>query len=142
MTRPKLVAVVRETAASSTASTLDLQDFLLVARQCVEIVETDRLKREQAAILKTEFTPLQVSEFRGEFLGPSERTELRFDDVRSMLQRVMPLKARHTAELSHEYLKALASEDVVRNGTMEFPEFLMFMRNLIDMDLIECMLGT
>jgi len=142
MTRPRLVALLREAAASSASTTIGFLEFLYVARQCQEIVEMDRLRREQAAIVETEYTPLQVSEFRHEFLGQTERTELRFDDVRALLQRVMSLNAKRTAELHHEYLKVLTCDGAPNIETMEFPEFLIFMRRLIDLDLIDWTVGT
>lgn len=141
-TRSQLVALVREAAASSSTPTVGFQDFLYVVRQCQEIVVADRLRREHAVILKTECSQLEVIEFRAEFLGPTERTELCFDDVCSMLQRVMSLSSRRQAEIRHEYLKALGCDLAGKHETMEFPEFLFFMRRLIDLDVIGSLLGT
>jgi len=137
--RPQLVKLMKEVYDGDTEQAgLDFQEFLRLMRQFHDFQERDRLVREQDAIQATKFTLAEVEEFRSLFMGGTDdevRTKLTLSDLQRMVEAICPLNHKHIADL-REIFKQVCCEEADTETKMlgHFPEFLLIMRKLIDMN--------
>lgn len=152
----KILAEVDENGDGS----LDFPDFLRLMRQFDDMQERSRIAKEELAMSKVQFTPTEVEDFRQLFLGKEQRdgsyrNALPFDQFSELIQKVVKLTRKQQEEL-YEFFskidatteggspKALMSstdqlklkrESTANKGlTVDFPEFLLLMDQLLAMD--------
>lgn len=136
--RPTLVQLMKEIDADGNGS-LDFQDFLRLMQQLQDLQLKERCAKESQVVTDTGFTHSQVEEFRELFLADAEDAALSGHALRSMLRTVFPLGDRHLTELG------MAIEDVTGAPCprshdfpkLDFPEFLLLMRKLLDIDFAQ-----
>jgi Ca2+-binding EF-hand superfamily protein len=92
--------------------------------------------KEQAAIAKVGFTPGDVREFRAIFVENDVwyQDQLEYDVVKTVLHRVCILGDRLKQEFHSAWLAVMTKDDGLCPDIMDFPEFLLLMRQLIDTD--------
>lgn len=115
----------------------DFSDFLRLARQLRELWEQDQVVREEEAVRTTGFNAEEVQDFRALFSGSNEglnREELTLPDVKRMIGRVCPLPMI-LADLSAIFRELASPGEGGEHPTADFPEFLLLMRRLLDVDL-------
>merc|ERR1740121_1410589 len=149
--RPYLLKVLQEVAASERANGvgLDFPDFLRILRSFADLLDKDPVAREEDVIAKCGFKRDEVEEFRdlfsvgdgvrgdgaeyGEALA--KRTTMGLVEFTRMVERVAPLSAAELLQLRSLY------RDVVELGAglriAGFPEFLLLMRRLVDMNFAD-----
>jgi len=105
-------------------------------KQLQEMQERDMHEKEVDAVRQTGFSQGEVADFRELFLAADSEgySELSLSDISSMLGTILPLGDKHMLEL-----KAIFEEICAMQGGCEgsrdladFPEFLIFMKRLLD----------
>jgi Ca2+-binding EF-hand superfamily protein len=149
--RPCLLKVLQEVAVSEkeNGEGLDFPDFLRIMRSFVDLLEKDPVAREEDVITQCGFKRHEVEEFRelfsmgdgvrgdgGEYEEALEkRTTMGLVDFIRMVERVAPLSAAELQQLRKLY------KDIVELGAglriAGFPEFLLLMRRLVDMNFAD-----
>lgn len=141
--RPQLLKLLQEVDAD-TSGRLDFADFLRLMRQLHDLENLQSRHDEEQAIMQTLFTQTEVEEFRTLFLR-AERTEEEAADggrrrqlslarFREMIGTICPLGESHVAELMAVLRETLGlcEGHVGLEAGMDFPEFLLLMRRLLD----------
>mmetsp|Transcript_85383 Transcript_85383/g.236612 ORF Transcript_85383/g.236612 Transcript_85383/m.236612 type:complete len:220 (+) Transcript_85383:1-660(+) len=129
--RPYLLRLLAEIDADGNGR-LDLPDFLRLMRQFHDFQEMDHASREQKVVSHTKFTREEVEQFRELFVREAKgrqrgKERLDFNVFAKMIGGVCPLHDRHMAELSTAFKEVAGKE-----GSLEFPGFLLLMRHLLD----------
>jgi hypothetical protein len=126
----ELLEAVREIEINGWNSTFDFSAFVRLMRQAYDTRLRKRVEKEAAAVADTLFSNSEVRDFRKVFIqyDPAGTDRLLFDDLRRMLERILP---------SHS-LKAIW-KSCVKNPCEEmsadFPDFLRIMKECTDQDL-------
>merc|ERR1711920_914960 len=84
---------------------------------------------------ETKFSHTEVVEFRELFVATGMgKEELGFEDVKKLLECIVPMGAKNVEQLQKEYLTlAVRQEGVMgEEELLDFPEFLWLMRALLD----------
>lgn len=145
--RPFLISVMKETDFNADGH-LDFSDFLRLMRQFQDAREREGIKKEAQAIQDTQFSQLEVEEFREVFLQhcshtevndvfSETRAELAFIQLMDMLKHIINLTIKpHTCPLEILFASVTKSdpegEIPLTEITCDFPEFLNLMRKLLD----------
>jgi len=141
--RPHLLKLLKEVDPSAGAAhhACDFPDFLRLMRQFDDLQERDRLMREQQAIESTKFALAEVEEFRELFLGGGQedevRTKVTFSDMQRMLEAICPMSNKNVSDLRDMFQQVCASDEEETKMVAHFPEFLMLMRKLLDMNFAD-----
>jgi len=126
--RPQLQEMMK-TVAPRTGS-LTFKDFLQLMRIFREIKDKERAQKEMTAVRKTGFSSSEVAEFRELFLASDDESgKLCFDEFRWMIHNITPLGDQLTQELNRMFW-----EFTGKAGEADFPEYLLIMKHLMDMN--------
>jgi len=110
-------------------------EFLQLVRACRNLVEAEMWQQETEAIAKTGFDKNEVNEFRMLFLGDSQpgedNTYVSLAHVKELLGKVVPLGHKRSLALK-EQLASMKGGSGQGEDTVDFPQFLMLMRRLLD----------
>mmetsp|Transcript_12132 Transcript_12132/g.27461 ORF Transcript_12132/g.27461 Transcript_12132/m.27461 type:complete len:914 (-) Transcript_12132:39-2780(-) len=132
--RPQLLEIIAE-ADEDRSGSLDFGDFVRLVRLWRDVEEKDKYAKEIAAIKDNRFGPAEIRDFRELFMGGvKERTRLTPDDLERMLSSTVPLGHRNLKDLKVMYLEEVFPKPHEKVDRLDFPEFLHFMRRLIDMN--------
>jgi len=147
--RPYLLRVLQEVAVSEreNGDGLDFPDFLRIMRSFADLLDKDPVAREEDVIAKCGFTRVEVEEFRAIFAtadgahgDDGEELEEALEKTKTlgpvgfirMVEKISPLSAKELTQLRGLY------KDIVEHGAglriAGFPEFLLLMRRLVDMN--------
>jgi len=134
--RPQLVQLIGEADINGDGS-LDFADFLRMMRQFNDLQDRYKITKESSAIQETRFSSAEVSEFRELFLAQGEgRCELTLAEVKEMVSLICPMGDKFASELASIFRETSKRQQGVegRRDRADFPEFLWFMRTLLDMN--------
>jgi len=132
--RPQLLEIVAA-ADEDRSGTLDFGDFVRLVRQWRDVEEKDKYAKEAAAIKASGFAAPEVRDFRELFMGTvKERARLTLEDLETMLSSTIPLGHRNLQDLKRMYQEEAKPKPHEYTDKLDFPEFLLFMRRLIDMN--------
>jgi Ca2+-binding EF-hand superfamily protein len=133
--RPQIVQFLDE-ADEDKNGALEFHDFLRVMRLIIDVWEQIRIEKELEAIHESSFSLKETEEFRQLFEGSGGDVtgEIAFDQVKSLLSCIVPMGFKNTAELKMIYDEQAAKQMGVDGSEdmMDFPEFLLLMRELLD----------
>jgi len=120
---------------------LAFDDFLRTMRQFHDIQNQERIDKMERLVSETGFNPTEVQGFRELFLltDVDHDGELSESEVRHMIQKVCPLGDRNGTEL-HRLFVSVREQVTKEQGqklegskdSVDFPEFLLLMRTLLD----------
>jgi len=140
MFRPKLLEILSRAGIGVDGdknSTVEFSKFLRLVREFHDLSEQERLSLEEGTILKSLFSSAEVKAFREIFIFLDEdgRDCLSFDQVKEMIAGVAPLGDKLIGRLRTMW-PGKASDDSQRGdlGTIDFPEFLNLMKQLLDVN--------
>lgn len=126
--RPQLLALLREADQEATGS-LDFAAFLKLLGLFSAFKDKERLRKEQQAIQETGFTNQEVAESRELFLNSlGDSQDLGFDEFRAMIHGITPLNDARTKQLEEIFA------EVCKQPEADFPNFLVLLRKLLDLD--------
>lgn len=134
--RPLLLEILEE-ADEDANGMFSLPDFLRMMRLIRDVQDQQRINKEHRAACETKFTALEVNEFRELFtMAGDGKKELIFDEVRALLECIVPMGAKNVEDLRKRFELIAAKQMGVEgcDNAMDFSEFLWFMRELIDVD--------
>jgi len=135
--RPKLDRLMREVDSHNSKIGLDFEDFIRMMRQFHDLQSEQKVEMEKSAALEAGFTQNEVAEFRELFLASDNDRddELTLSDVMRLMETICPLGDRNIAELTSAFHVA-RKRPAKQTGmdTMNFPDFLRFMRHLLDIN--------
>eukprot|EP00444_Apocalathium_aciculiferum_P068524 CAMPEP_0183577932 /NCGR_PEP_ID=MMETSP0371-20130417/140791_1 /TAXON_ID=268820 /ORGANISM="Peridinium aciculiferum, Strain PAER-2" /LENGTH=333 /DNA_ID=CAMNT_0025788309 /DNA_START=11 /DNA_END=1012 /DNA_ORIENTATION=+ len=155
--RPKLNGMMKEVERNSFGS-MDFQDFVLIVRQFLELQAEVMMQKESKAVQSSGFTSNEVQDFRELFQANDEDgdQELTWSEIRRLVGKVCVLDGganaalfraftaakgkKNEAEMSKkrntateaEVAKKIDEMGSLRTDTLDFPEFIMLMRGLLD----------
>jgi len=134
--RHELISVLNK-ADAGWDKTLDFKDFLRLMREFVEIRKRSRRAKESRAVMASEFTAVQVREFREVFIAADieERDCLSFTKVRQLIHRIAPLGDKRVDELTRVWQHVVTSSNLDKGTSgwdADFSDFLLLMRHLLD----------
>jgi len=139
--RPYLFRLLREVDEDGNGQ-IDFPDFLRLMRAFYDLQEQDRLIREQQVIRETGFARSEVEEFRELFInyaastgeGDESRSELTLPEVKRIIANICPLGTKRIIQLSDIFKEMATEEDEDGKRSLHFPEFLLLMRRLLDVN--------
>lgn len=135
--RPKLLELLKEAQEDGKKNALTFHAFLRIVREVRDIQDQARIAKELDAVKDTAFSPPEVQEFRDLFLatGHGQKT-LYFQQARELLKCIVPMGTKNTDDLRKKWEGMAKKHHGPRaeTETLDFPEFLRFMRMLIDAD--------
>merc|ERR1712039_70038 len=147
--RPKLLKLLKEVDVDEDLE-LDFQDFLRLMRQFHDLQDRERIIKEQTAVNQTKFSNDEVEEFRSLFMGENGaegyRTELPFSELAKMIAQICPLGDSNRAALLAIFREVVDKHEVQTEGFVDisthevdkdkadFPDFLILMRHLLDVN--------
>ncbi|CAE7675253.1 unnamed protein product [Symbiodinium sp. CCMP2592] len=127
--RPQLLALLREADQEATGS-LDFTAFLKLLGLFSAFKDKERLRKEQQAIQETGFSNQEVAESRELFLSSlGDSQDLGFDEFRAMIHGITPLNDARTKQLEEIF-----AEVCNKQPEADFPNFLVLLRKLLDLD--------
>jgi len=118
---------------------LEFGDFLRIMRHLRDVEDQLRVGKEREAFNATKFTPQEVEEFRELFLSAGQGLkELGFSEVKELLKCIVPMGTKNVEDLKRKFDEQSAGKqcgDLQGDDEgLDFPEFLLFMRSLLDMN--------
>jgi calmodulin len=131
--RDKLTALLAEIDEDGSGE-IGFSEFLQLMRRFLDESDAAALLKEREIIQRTGFLPDEVTAWRDIFLKFDEDKSGAFDvgEGKTLLQAVgINLNER---AMHDRYLQIFHEVDEDDDGNMDFPEFLLIMRRLIDMD--------
>merc|ERR1712118_304006 len=131
--REKLTQILAEIDEDGSGE-IDFLEFLQLMRKFLNESEAEALRKEKAIITRTKFTPEEVNLWRDIFLKFDDDHSGAFDitEGKTLLQVVgVNLNER---VMHDRYLSLFRDVDEDEDGSIDFPEFLLMMRKLVDMD--------
>lgn len=139
--RPFLTQMLHEIDADESGS-LDFQDFVRLMQQLRDLQDRARIAKEQRAIHETNFSAQEVKEFREIFLASDEddAAVLTLKQVCHMMESICPLGDQNKKRLTEifrsitERPKSDKANQPQARDVADFPEFLWFMRKLLDVN--------
>jgi Ca2+-binding EF-hand superfamily protein len=134
--RVHLLAMISEIDHDSSGS-LDFSDFVRLMQQLRELRDKELVAKEQEAIRETGFTQQEVKEFREIFLtcDVSEVGEVSVSNVRNLIKNICPMGDQNSRQMT-EMFRAVTSTQRADGprDVADFPEFLQFMRKILDVN--------
>lgn len=117
---------------------LRFKDFLKLMRLILDFQDKERAQTEVSIIKSTGFTLSEVQEFRELFLEVDEGTGVvTFEACRSMIHRITPLGDNLTHQLKRIFEIQTRKKPSHRAHEADFPEFLMLMKQLLEMNFAQ-----
>merc|ERR1711937_676563 len=102
-------------------------------RKLMYFHETEKQDKEQAVANSTGFERAEVRDFHSVFTAHSSvENEISVNDVRRMLRHLVPVK--DDCVLHHQLKQFVDEADQDRSGGLDFPEFLILLRRLQDVN--------
>lgn len=117
-------------ADSNGDGTFEFLEFLRLIRQFRNLSESQRARKERLAVIQTKFDFFEIKGFREIFIATGSRglDFLNFEQVRGLLHKITPLGDKLTARLQSMWAS------VSKLDSLDFPDFLMLMRRLLDVN--------
>jgi len=131
--REKLTNLLKEVDGDGSGE-IGFLEFLQLMRKFLNESEAEQLRKEKDVIKRTNFAPDEVSLWRDIFLKFDSDGSGGFDitEGKGLLQAVgVNLNER---AMHDRYLSLFRDVDEDEDGDMDFPEFLLLMRKMIDLD--------
>jgi len=131
--RDKLTTLLAEVDEDGSGE-IDFKEFLQLMRKFLDESDAEMLRKEKDVVTRTNFTPEEVTLWRDIFVKFDDDKSGEFDTAegKKLLQAVgINLNER---VMHDRYLQIFKEVDEDENGSMDFPEFLLMMRKLIDID--------
>lgn len=137
--RPQLQEIIREADQDGNGG-LDFDDFLRLMSTVYELRSRNQLLKEKTAVKETGFAPHEVHDFRALFQAHAQlrANQLEFAGLQDMLSSICPLGDRNLQALTVLWREALAvyqdhldARDADLSDTIDFPEFLWLMRQVL-----------
>jgi len=131
--RDKLTTLLAEVDEDGSGE-IDFKEFLQLMRKFLDESDAEMLRKEKDVVSRTNFTPEEVTLWRDIFVKFDDDKSGEFDTAegKKLLQAVgINLNER---VMHDRYLQLFKEVDEDDNGSMDFPEFLLMMRKLIDID--------
>jgi len=130
--RDKLTTLLAEVDGDK-SGLLDFEEFLQLMRKFIAESDAEQLAKEKEVIKRTDFGTDEVSQWRAMFEQFDSDGNMEFDiDEATKLLRVAGIPM--DASLINEFQKIFHRVDEDRNGTVDFPEFLLLIRALVDVN--------
>mmetsp|Transcript_91650 Transcript_91650/g.258766 ORF Transcript_91650/g.258766 Transcript_91650/m.258766 type:complete len:1504 (-) Transcript_91650:57-4568(-) len=132
--RPEIVQLIDE-ADEDKNGALDFMDFVRIMRHVKDLQERFSIEKEFLAVAESRFSPLEVEEFRQLFSVTGRGSaEIGYDDVLGLLACIVPMGAKHAEQLKYHFFRHAARQMSVDGAEdmLDFPEFLVLMRELLD----------
>jgi len=142
--RPRFESVIAQ-ADHNRDGCLSFEEFLKAMRLLQEVQDDEKYEKLRTVVQQVKFSPLEVEGFRELFLGkdPDEHATrnggMTFDDVKDLITAIVPLGDRQSCELAVYFLEVERKREVfeavhVQSGVLDFPDFLLLMRLLMDVN--------
>jgi Ca2+-binding EF-hand superfamily protein len=131
--RDKLTTLLAEVDEDGSGE-IDFKEFLQLMRKFLDESDAEQLRKEKDVVSRTNFTTDEVTLWRDIFVKFDDDKSGEFDTAegKKLLQAVgINLNER---VMHDRYLQMFKEVDEDENGAMDFPEFLLLMRKLIDID--------
>jgi Ca2+-binding EF-hand superfamily protein len=131
--REKLKVILAEVDEDGSGE-IGFPEFLQLMRKFLDESDKEQLLKEKEAVVRTNFQPEEVALWRDIFIKFDEDKSGEFDitEGKSLLQAVgINLNER---AMHDRYLQLFKEVDEDGNGAMDFAEFLLLMRKLVDID--------
>jgi len=131
--REKLKVILEEVDEDGSGE-IGFPEFLQLMRKFLDESDKEQLLKEKEAVVRTNFQPEEVALWRDIFIKFDEDKSGEFDitEGKSLLQAVgINLNER---AMHDRYLQLFKEVDEDGNGAMDFAEFLLLMRKLVDID--------
>merc|ERR550514_1060253 len=131
--RDKLTELLAEIDEDGSGE-IDFSEFLQLMRRFLDESDAAQLLKEKEMVKRTRFDPEEVAQWRDIFIKFDDDKSGAFDhqEGKMLLQAVgINLNER---TMHDRYLAIFNEVDEDGDGNMDFPEFLLIMRKLIDID--------
>ena len=131
--RKRLLEMIAEIDEDNTGE-IDFLEFLQLMRKFVDDREAEYMRKEKAAAQRANFSADETKLWRTIFLKFDEDKSGEFDSTEGkvLLQAVgINLNER---TMHDEYLRLFREADEDQSESIDFPEFLILMRRLLDID--------
>lgn len=124
---------------------LGVEEFLKFMRLLQEVQDDEKYEKLSTVVQQAKFSPPEVEGFRELFLGKDPHglaarcDGMTFEDVKDLMNAIVPLGHRWCSELEeyfHEVERKRTVFEAVINqsGVLDFPDFLLLMRQLMDVN--------
>merc|ERR1739848_421226 len=135
--RPQFVQLLND-ADEDHNGDFDFLDFLRLMRLIRDLQEQFRIQKELTAVDQTRFSGQEVEEFRElfEVAGGENTQEINYEQLKDLVQRIAVLSPKTSDQLRAIFTEMAAQQDST-DGTadmLDFPEFLLLMRQLVDVN--------
>jgi len=130
--RPKLFKIMADIDTDGDGR-VDFSEFLALMRHAQELDDQERLDKLRTAIQDTGYNREEIAQFRDLFMAADLDRDDRLSqqEVRDMIDHVMPLNDGEKGEFGQLFSRY----NTMKIGDMlDFPDFMRFMRKLLDMD--------
>lgn len=131
--REKLTKLISDVDSDGSGE-IDFREFLQLMRRFIEEAQQEQLRKERGILQKTGFTDEEVAQWRDVFVKFDDDDSGEFDhhEGKKLLQAVgVTLNDRNMHE---QYMQIFREVDVDKNNQIDFPEFLLMMRKVIQLD--------
>jgi len=117
--------------------TLDFNEFLDLMRQCYDIYDEAKLRKERNIVESTGFRAHEVKDFRAIFVGEDRliSDRLTFEAVKGLLHGITPLGDKLVTHLSRIWENHLALDTT--HWSIDFPDFLRLMKHLLEVNFAD-----
>jgi len=131
--REKLTKILEEVDEDGSGE-IGFPEFLQLMRKFLDESDAEQLRKEKEIVARTNFAPDEVTLWRDIFIKFDDDKSGEFDvgEGKHLLQAVgINLNER---AMHDRYLQLFKEVDEDGNGAMDFAEFLLLMRKLVDID--------
>lgn len=131
--REKLTTLLAEVDEDGSGE-IDFGEFLQLMRRFIEEAEQEQLRKEKQVLGRTGFSEQEAAQWRDVFLKFDDDDSGEFDhqEGKKLFQAVgVSLNDRSMHE---QYMAIFKAVDIDQNGQIDFPEFLLMMRKIIELD--------
>jgi Ca2+-binding EF-hand superfamily protein len=127
--RPELAEVMLQ---SPVEGAIDFRTFLRLASKCQELFDRRKMLREREAVAQVKFTPYQVKEFREIFMefDKSDCEAVTLNEMMELLAQLVPMGTKNKDAITQVFKEVVCSKNEA-----EFPDFLMILRRMLDLDI-------
>jgi len=146
--RPKLLHIVKMVDTNGDGC-LNFEEFIKLMSLFRDVQNEEKFEKLKAVVEETGFSPPEVEGFRELFLGRDDGDQtsdarsvgMTFNDVKLLINAVVPLGDRSLNEL-HEHFSAVHNSERIEHGDtsshidgmLDFPDFLILMKRLTDLN--------
>lgn len=130
--RPALVRIVREADENSKGS-YDFKRFLIIMRKLQDVADISRAKKEHLVISQSDFDAREIEVFRELFCAACfvDGSRISMIELKNLIAPICPLGDRN-AEQFRTVLSSITGREERENSLIDFPDFIMLMRRLLD----------